>query len=712
MTTGGFVPSTRKCSRAPLACLLLMVALAAAPASASDTQWWIADSPADHAKGEARGIVAGPDGVLELGPAAVQTRADSLGVVWALAVLKDGSVAIGGDHGRIDRWTPDGRIRPWARVSSGQVLALAADGDGVVAGTGPDGMLWRISARGDTTRLARTGERYVWALAPAAKGGWWAASGTRGRLLRIAEGSVRTVLDTDESNLVCLLPDGHGGVYAGGDSRGRLVHVAADGTARTVFDAAEDEIRALAFGADGALYAAALSASAVNEDDDSDNPRPATAAVSGGRTVVYRIVPDSSAFALWTAPQTFVFALQRAGDAVVAATGSRAALYRLERTGASQLLALPQGQVTALAEGPGGLLFAATSNPAALWKVGPARASQGELLSQVYDARRFARFGSLRWNGAANGGRVDLFARSGNSDPPDTTWTAWAGGNAADGAVKPALPNARYLQWKVVLAGGNPRVASVEAAWREQNQPPRIEELTVAPQGSGFREGELQPRMEAVTQTLAGGQKVEYSVPGTPSPKLLRALPAWARGLRTVQWKGVDPNGDALRYRVDAHHEPDGAWFKLGEDLDDSAFTWDTNALPDGLYRLRVQASDAPGNAVGEEYLTQVLSEPFTLDNTPPVVSAFEATAEPGAIRVSGRAEDATSPLSRLEVAIDDGDWRTVSPDGGLTDERAAAFRARLDKVEAGEHSVSVRAVDLAGNAAIRSARVVVPKSR
>jgi hypothetical protein len=408
-----------------------------------------------------------------------------------------------------------------------------------------------------------------------------------------------------------------------------------------------------------------------------------------------------------------VFALLPARDGVIAATGGRAGLYRLEpEGGATQLLLLPQGQVTALAAARDGRVYAATSNPAGVWRLGPARARRGEMLSAALDARRIARFGALRWTGEARGGRVTLAARTGNTDPPDTTWSAWQGADASDGSARPALAPARYLQWRLSLEGGEPQVASVEVAYREQNQPPRVEDLVVAPQGGGFREGELTPRTESITQTLPGGQKVEYSMPGASTPRALRELPAWARGLRTVQWRGVDPNGDVLRYRVEARREPDGAWFKLGEDLTDAAFTWDTDALPDGRYRLRVRADDQNGNAVGEALTGEALSRPFTLDNTPPAVTALEARPEPRAIVVSGRAEDAASPLSRLEVAVDDGPWRALSPEGGLTDEGVHAFRARLADIEPGEHSVSVRAVDLAGNAATRAARLTVPAGR
>src|SRR6185503_14051082 len=144
------------------------------------------------------------------------------------------------------------------------------------------------------------------------------------------------------------------------------------------------------------------------------------------------------------------------------------------------------------------------------------------------------------------------------------------------------------------------RVSSVEIATRERNLPPSIEDLVVAPQGVGFREGELTPRMESVTQTLPGGQKVEYSMPSASTPKQLRDLPMWALGLRTLQWRGSDPNGDALTYRVDVRSEGGHDWIEVGKDLSNSTFTWDTRGLPDRRYRIRVIARDRAGNALGE----------------------------------------------------------------------------------------------------------------
>jgi hypothetical protein len=88
------------------------------------------------------------------------------------------------------------------------------------------------------------------------------------------------------------------------------------------------------------------------------------------------------------------------------------------------------------------------------------------------------------------------------------------------------------------------------------------------------------------------------------------------------------------------------------------------------------------------------------------------AEPAPGALVVSGRAADQTSPVVRIEVSLDNDDWRQVAPDGGLADERSLAFHVRIPEVAAGEHTVSVRVIDLAGNTATDARHVTLPRSR
>jgi hypothetical protein len=173
-------------------------------------------------------------------------------------------------------------------------------------------------------------------------------------------------------------------------------------------------------------------------------------------------------------------------------------------------------------------------------------------------------------------------------------------------------------------------------------------------------------------------------------------------------WRASDPNGDPLKFRVEVRREDGGEWVEIGKDLDAAMFTWNTNSLPDGRYRLRVTASDAAANPIGEERTGEIASEPFGVDNTAPAIPEL---AGDGA-RIRGRAEDAASPVVRLEVAVDDGDWRAVAPEGGIGDSRSAAFAFTIPGLKPGEHLVSVRAIDLAGNPVTKAIHVKVAAAR
>jgi hypothetical protein len=68
--------------------------------------------------------------------------------------------------------------------------------------------------------------------------------------------------------------------------------------------------------------------------------------------------------------------------------------------------------------------------------------------------------------------------------------------------------------------------------------------------------------------------------------------------------------------------------------------------------------------------------------------------------------EDSSGMIRRADVSVDSGEWRTVFPEDGIADSPREVYALELPLEGAGEHTISLRAIDGSGN--VSSARVVV----
>jgi hypothetical protein len=159
----------------------------------------------------------------------------------------------------------------------------------------------------------------------------------------------------------------------------------------------------------------------------------------------------------------------------------------------------------------------------------------------------------------------------------------------------------------------------------------------------------------------------------------------------------------SLLYRGEGESE----WKPIATDLAEPRYLWDTITVPDGLYRARVVASDAPSNARGEQLEGIRNSPPLIVDNTAPHIDNLTAAgAAGGVVRVSGSARDATSLIRAMEYAVDGGTWQAVLPADGLPDGANEEIGFETTQLEPGEHTIVVRVTDTALNSG--TAKVVV----
>ena len=188
--------------------------------------------------------------------------------------------------------------------------------------------------------------------------------------------------------------------------------------------------------------------------------RTAGSAESPGATkgAVYRIQPDGLWDTIWESADDLPYDLPlETNGSVLVGTGPKGKLFRIEgeppratllgRVGAQQVThLLPAGQ---------GDTLASTANPGTIVRLGPGRAARGTFESEVRDAQTVSSWGTISWKASvAPGSRLELFTRSGNSQTPDDTWSAWSGPYQNADGDQILSPKARFLQWKAVLSGG------------------------------------------------------------------------------------------------------------------------------------------------------------------------------------------------------------------------------------------------------------------
>jgi hypothetical protein len=172
-----------------------------------------------------------------------------------------------------------------------------------------------------------------------------------------------------------------------------------------------------------------------------------------------------------------------------------------------------------------------------------------------------------------------------------------------------------------------------------------------------------------------------------------------------VSWKVDNPDSDELRYRVQFRREGQGRWIDAmpaDDVLTKAELDWDTAPLPEGTYRIRIDASDEIANPPGAVTHHALESAPVLVDNTPPV---FKTLAVQGR-RLHASVVDGVGPIVRVEAAMDGRlEWRPLAPVDGIFDTLEETIDIDLGPLlpaGPGPHLVAVRAFDAAGNFVVR----------
>jgi sugar lactone lactonase YvrE len=725
----------RPSGRRPSRLCILLLALPAVPASqAGQTRTWTQSEYADFEKGIIRNLSLRSDGLVTLAPRFREVFDSGASYLWAVAQDSKGNLFAGGGPGaRLFRIGPKGERKTLAELDGLEVHAIAIDKqDRVYVGTSPDGKVYRVT-NGKSEVFYNPNAKYVWALAFDSRGDLLVATGDQGQVHRVKpDGKGSVFFPTDETHVRSMIVDAHDNLILGTDPSGLILRVSPDGRGFVLYQMGKKEITAVGMARDGSVYAAGVGNKGASGSSVAPSlapppqvPLPAPtggsqvtlhaapvpppvgvpplAAVPGG-SELYRIDLNGNPRRVWSHPRDIIYAIgfDPAGK-VLLGTGNKGYIYRIESdTLYTALLNAPPTQITSFYEARDGRLFAATSNVGKVFEVGPGAEPEGSLESDIFDSGMYSVWGRLSFEAVLNGGDVSLSARSGNLDQPQKNWSSWSAPVTSTKGARLNVPPARFVQWKAVLksteSGHSPQLESVDVAYLPKNVAPRVEEIEITPVNYRFPPPPALPSQPSQTLNLPplgkhpqGGGSVPLDTTVTPSMQ-------YAKGFIGARWTASDDNGDSLIYTVLIRGVRETTWKPLKDKVREKYVAWDSTSFPDGEYRLRIIASDLPGNPPAEALVSSADSEPFLIDNTPPRIAGLAAAIAGGKLTARWKAVDSLNNIKRAEYSLDGGDWTLVAPTSLLSDSPEEDYELVIDNLAPGEHTIAVRVQDAYDN--------------
>lgn len=664
--------------------VVLAPLLVAEDAGAVGTRTFVLDSHDKMTGGDLMGVSVSSDGTVRAGFTLGSAPIADATTVFSAIRLADGSTLIGtSPNGKVYRAVGDA-LSLFADTGALAVTSIVQAKSGAIfASTIPDGKIFKLSqGKADVfTTLPDAG--HVWALTRDKGGeGLFAATGPEGKVFHVqANGSSSVYFRSTEANLVSLALAESGDLYAGSSGKGQLYKITGPGRAAVIGDMPGEEVKALAVGKGGVLWAIS--------NEYGEPPEPPKRSPAAGRSPAGPVAPSKSkpgkgqlhrfdaegrAERMMKHDDTHYMslALDDAGRPYVG-TGAEGRVYTVDDAHTVTLVAdTDERQVGALfVSGDKG--FIATSDPPVLRRILGRGGPDAVWTSKVLDATLRARFGTLSWRAT---GAVEMSVRTGGTSVPDATWSGWSAPMTAPASIRQA---ARYIQVRARFSRDpNAQLTEVTIPFVTDNVRPVITEVSTSTKGG--------PTKEPAKEIPASG--------GEP-PKRDAVV--------KVTWKVDNPDADALRYRVAFKREGQTQWrdaLKQDDVHTKAELEWDTSALPEGKYRVRVEASDEPANPHDQALTHALESDTVVVDNTPPRIEALTLAGR----RLRVRVVDGTSPIARVEIAVNGKpDWKPLAPSDGVFDTVDESVDADVSSVvPPGSHIVVVRAFDAAGNSVSR----------
>ncbi|MBL7214081.1 MAG: hypothetical protein ISS71_00215 [Phycisphaerae bacterium] len=697
------------------------------------------NSSADFLKGETKQVVIDSTGLIRLAPQI--TQIDTGGLLkdaWSIHTMMadaDGVVYLGTGpdanvlrytNGRIDKVYPmDKGDGSGTSIRNEHVFAMANDLAGrlLIGISGKKGKLVRL-AKGPEVVFEDERVHYIFAIALDEANNVYLATGPNGLVYRLNAfcQNPEVIYEARDKNILSLLVR-DGMVYAGGGQRGLVYKIDPETKRATVlFDTEQNEVVSLLMDGEGNLFAAATSAAAAmlqlkasgasmrnapgrpdNDDEGEEEstsntvaslntangedepekepeakperkaPTPPAAKIAGH---IYKINPDGFVTDIFAEIAVFYSLLEFDGKLWLG-TGNKAQLYTVNPNTEEKSVFYEDKtslQVTSLLA-VNDTLYLGLSNPARLVQLDKGFTGEGVYESDLVDAGQPARWGKLQLEAdIPDGCEILMASRSGNvKEPNDPTFSGWTEDVVVKQPADLNCPLGRFCQYRLTLKSSDSALS------------PTVREVAVA----------------SVIPNLA---------PKVNAIKIQRNRDKNKPTVYDIGFSVSDDNRDTLEFTLQFRKHGRTVWILLKEELDLPRFEWDSRAVEDGRYEVRVTASDRKSNTAATMLTGSRVSDPVVIDNTAPEIkeSAVNVTGDSVQLRLS--VEDAYTVVGKVQYTVDSNDqWMGTLPEDSVYDTRAENFTIHISDLKSGEHVIAVAVSDDLDNTMYQTFDVTIP---
>jgi hypothetical protein len=677
----------------------------------------------DYIAGKFDGISISHEGILSLSPKEEALEGPTEDFYLSLLITSDGTKYLGTGHsGKIYKVSTNGQFDLLFQFPEMDVYCLAQDRSGnIYAGTSPNGQIYKIKPRGEFEPFFNPPEKYIWDLLFMENGTLLAAVGESGGIYQINnQGEGRKILEVEENHILCMHKTQDEELIAGSGGRGVIYRVNPGKKAAILYESSYEEIKSIALDSQGNIYAAAGGkVVAPKKDASSLLPVSQSTAItvtatpstpSTGQTkisadkqpgAVFRIDPEGLAKKLWSSEDELVYSLlwDEQKKKIIFGTGDKGRVYEIDADEKISLLLQKESEQVYLLLAEGSSIYALSNNPSRLSRISPEKRFEGEYRSRVLDAKILSKWGRVEWDAELpTGSIILLLTRSGNSAEPDGTWSDWSPPYRNSQGEQILSPKGRYLQFMVRFRAESsrlsPQLNKVILFYLHSNLPPSLIKLDMLSPNEVY----VKPPEQ---DDVIWGEEISLSEQAqnkNKSQSYIAPKKIEKKGYRTITWDALDENGDSLLYDVSIRREDETRWRVLQPKWVEKILAFNTSQFPDGIYFVKVEASDSPSNPKGTELKTEKISRPLVIDNSLPEIKNFQGQRQGNRLSLSFETEDAHSHIKEVKFLIRPDDWQVIFPEDGICDSKRETFQFTTVLPSNADNLIIVQVEDRHGN--------------